>query len=121
MLARRLTYAVAAGRAAIGLALLIDPVRAGRPWTGDMVDSSGGRLLARMVGVRDLTLAVGTMLALREGAPPGRWIGAGVLADTVDAVAAGTGRSLPPAGRAATVAVAAGAAALGAWQLRAVE
>lgn len=44
-------------------------------------------MMARSTGGRDLSVAVGTLLALKHGAPVRGWLEAGMLADMADAAA----------------------------------
>jgi hypothetical protein len=76
-----------------------------------------------MLGARELALGLGTRVALRRGDSRAArlWVAAGLLSDAVDAVvvsaAVARGRVSSRTG-AAVVAVAAGATALGALELR---
>jgi hypothetical protein len=47
---------------------------------------TGSQVLARSVGVRDVALGTGVLLALRHDAPVRGWVEAGGLADAGDAV-----------------------------------
>jgi hypothetical protein len=79
--------ALAVSRITIGAALVIAPGLAARVWVGDGAKQPAARLLARAVGVRDLALGVGTMLALNHDAPVRGWLEAGTLSDTGDGLA----------------------------------
>lgn len=116
--ARATTRAVAAGRIALGASFLVAPGAALRLWpgtagsTGD--DRAVARLLARSVGGRDVALGIGALLALSHDAPVRGWIEAGMLADTVDAVAIALAfRRLPRARAALMLAAAVGTAVAG--------
>ncbi|MHB1988506.1 MAG: hypothetical protein ACYCSF_11065 [Acidimicrobiales bacterium] len=92
LLGRRRARASATGlavlRSGIGVLALVAPRLALRPWVGAAVgDEPGGRLLARSVGVRDIALGAGAILAARHDAPVRGWVEAGALADTGDLVA----------------------------------
>jgi hypothetical protein len=111
---RQLVRAVAAGRVAIGLAMLVAPRTTARNWAGPGAADRSVSLLTRALGAREVALGGGTILALERGEPARRWVLAGVLSDSVDAVAAlfalrsiGVRRALP------TLAVATAAAAVG--------
>ena len=107
---------VAAGRVAIGAALLLAPGRAAAPWLGDHVRRPAVRALVRSVGVRDLVLG---MIALHTVDHPDvgpRWQATCAVVDGVDALATvGAAGDLPASGVAGTVALAGGAAVAGAW------
>lgn len=112
---RQLVRSLAAGRVAIGAALLIVPGLVGERWIGDAARNPAVKVLGRALGVRDLALGLGTLWALERGEPVRPWVQLGVVADTVDAVASllatpaiGTRRALP------VVAIAGTAAATGA-------
>jgi hypothetical protein len=78
----------AAGRVAIGVALLAVPHLATKGWTGETGSTSGGKVLARGLGIRDLALGLGVIGALGRGDPNARdWVRASALSDTADAAA----------------------------------
>jgi hypothetical protein len=75
-------------RVAFGVAAWILPKLVVRPWVGDVVaEDTGGRVLSRALGGRDIALGVGTLLAMRHGGPSRGWIEASALADSGDLVA----------------------------------
>jgi len=85
---RALNYA----RLGLGVTFVAVPRLALRLWPGPIDGATPATtavsvLLARSVGGRDLALALGTLFALRHDAPVRGWLEAGVLADSVDAVA----------------------------------
>ncbi len=108
---RHVVRLLAIGRVALGLAMLVLPGRALRPWIGDTDRSA--RVLVRGLGIRDLVLGVGTLRALDAGDPSVReWVTAGGASDATDAVATlAAGRALSLRGRLLGVAVAGLAAA----------
>ena len=82
------TRAIAIGRIALGASFVLAPGAALRAWPGN----EGARgpvpsLLARSVGVRDIALGVGTLMAVQHDTPVRGWLEAAMLADVVDAVA----------------------------------
>jgi hypothetical protein len=105
----------AAGRVAIGAALLALPQVVTRGWTGEDGSTPGGRLLGRSLGARDLVLGLGVINALDRGDPRAQdWVRAAALADTVDAVATTLAlRHLPKRSAIGVIALAAGAAVAG--------
>lgn len=115
--ARALATGVAAGRVAIGAALLAAPAAGTRQWVGSAGETPGGGVLARSLGARDLVLGLGAVLALRSGSSAARgWLLAAAAADAADF--AGTAiarRDLPSPGATAVAALAGGAAAAGVW------
>lgn len=119
---RLLARLLAGGRILIGAALVAAPRTAGRRWLGDDADRAATEVVVRGLGGRDVAIGLGALAALEAGTPVRRWLEAGVLADLGDAAAmAVAGDDVPPASRLGTVAVAAGAAALGVWLTRALE
>lgn len=129
-LLRRGAWAVAAGRAAIGLAALAWPSFPSRPWVGASADDLAARVFGRALGARDLALGLGALTALQrqatlqsqdlqrpaaEPGPASAWVAAGALSDTLDVVASlASWRELPRIGRWLVVLSAAGAALAGA-------
>ena len=105
----------AAGRVAIGAALLVAPAAVTRGWTGSDGATTGGRLLGRSLGARDLVLGIGVLRGLERGDTGARhWVKAAAMCDAVDAVAtAASLRHLPRRSATAVVALAAGAAVAG--------
>jgi hypothetical protein len=84
MEARDAAIALARGRIAFGVAALAAPGLAGRLMFGRDGSRHATRLLARMLGGRDLALGLGVVIALDRGAPVRGWLEAGALADGVD-------------------------------------
>ena len=115
---RATTRAVAAGRVALGASFLVAPGLAMRCWParpGSTVgDRAVAKFLARSVGGRDVALGIGALLALSHDTPVRGWVEAGMLADTVDAVAIVLAfRHLPRTRALMMLATAVGAAAAG--------
>jgi hypothetical protein len=109
---------IAAGRIAIGIAMLFAPRRATRGWLGDRDIGAGVSLLSRAFGAREVALGAGTLQALASGGPVRPWVMAGIVSDGLDATASllaapqiGVGRALMN-GAVASSATAAGIAAL---------
>src|SRR3954465_7670010 len=99
--------AIGAGRAALGAALLLAPDLVTSRWLGDSREATS--VLARGLGARDVVIGAGTLTGDRG------WVLAGVGAHLADLYASGTASGLPRGGRLGTVALAGGAALLGAW------
>lgn len=112
---RALARITAAGRVAIGVALLALPGAVTRTWAGPAADHPGPRLLGRAVGARDLTLGMGVIGALDRGDPRAAdWIRASAVADLGDAAATVLAyRHLPRRRRFLVLALATGAAVTG--------
>jgi hypothetical protein len=87
MEARDLAVRLASGRVAIGLASLLAPGLVARTMTRSEGPGGGTSLFARMVGVRDLGLGLGALIALDRGAPVRGWLEASALVDGVDVAA----------------------------------
>ncbi|MFP5320152.1 MAG: hypothetical protein ACLGI2_17890 [Acidimicrobiia bacterium] len=79
--------ALAIGRIVLGAGFLVAPGPSLQTWVGKKGDTPASRLLVRMVGGRDVALGVGTLLAVRHGAPVRGWLEAGALSDGTDFVA----------------------------------
>jgi hypothetical protein len=79
------------------------------PWIGEGRRDASARLLARALGGRDFAIGLGTILALRHGAPARGWVEAGGLADAGDVlVTALSFPDLPRRGRWTVLAAAGG-------------
>lgn len=105
------------GRAGAGVALIVAPARVVAAFGTDPAAARTTSWTAQMLGAREVALGLGTALALRR--PDRRaarlWVAAGILVDTVDAlaVARATGRGdLRPAAGAGLTAVAGTAVAV---------
>ena len=109
---RSLARLSAAGRVAIGAALLVAPQLVTKGWTGADGATPGGRLLGRSLGARDLALGLGVLGALERGDPRATdWIRASAVSDAVDAAATLLAyRHLPKGGRFGVLVLAATAA-----------
>ena len=78
--------AVAALRVGLGVAALVSPRVAARPWVGGSAGDPAGTVLGRAAGARDVALGAGALLAARQGARAERtWVAAGAFCDAVDA------------------------------------
>lgn len=114
MNAKTLTAIIAGGRVLIGTALTLVPAQAARGWLGRDVRSPAAQAAIRGMGIRDVALGIGTLLAMSHGGGVRGWVEAGSLADLGDAAATLLSwDDLPPRGRVATLAVAGGAAVTG--------
>lgn len=112
---RQLVRSLAAGRVAVGAALVLVPALAARGWAGPEASRPATKVFLRALGIRDLALGIGTLRALERGEDPVPWARYGAAADGVDAAATLLGyRSLAPRGRFAVLLLAAGAAVAGA-------
>jgi hypothetical protein len=118
---RELALSQARGRIAVGAALVLVP-GLGRLWIGPEARRPAVKLLARALGVRDLALGLGVVIALDRGAPVRGWLEAGALADVVDLGATLiAGDAIPDDARKTVAAVAAGSAAMAALLARALD
>ena len=99
------------GRAAIGAGLMLAPGIAARGWIGDEASSPNTKVVVRALGIRDLVLGAGLVMALEDKGPVRNWIAAAAAADAVDAAATVVAWSeLPRVGRIGILALAAGSA-----------
>lgn len=75
---------IAAGRVAIGTALLARPTPTALPWVGRDAGRAGTRVFARGLGARDVALGLQTLGALRAGGDPRPLLLCGAVADLAD-------------------------------------
>jgi hypothetical protein len=110
----------ARNRVAIGAGLMLAPGLFARVWVGKHAGDRRAKVIARSLGVRDLALGLGGVLALqdqdREWAR--RTFAAQAVADAVDFVAIVAGRGAPLPSRLLGGAMAAGSAAVAAAYAR---
>ncbi len=112
---RNLIYAFAAGRIAFGVGLLAAPGRLGESWIGEPAEHPAVHIAFRALGARDIALAAGAVLAVTRGTPSRPWLALTVASDLVDLAATlAAGDRVPERARKGTVALAGGAAAVGA-------
>ncbi len=79
-------------RLVFGVTAIVAPGLAARATSGKPEAVGIEPQLARMLGARDIALALGTILALDHGAPVRGWLEGSALADAGDAVASLAGR-----------------------------
>jgi hypothetical protein len=112
---RRGAWLLAAGRAALGVAVLAAPERVTAGWLGE--ENAHNPVvgdLARSLGARDLALGLATLQTLDDEVSGPRVQALCALVDSVDALATMIAREhLPRRGAIGTVAVAGAAAAAG--------
>jgi hypothetical protein len=109
---RDIAVGIARARIGLGVAALLAPGLASRAMFGRGGSRPATRLLARMVGGRDIALGLGVVIALDRGAPVRGWLEASALADSVDLTACVIARDQIPRGTAVGAAVSAAGAAL---------
>jgi hypothetical protein len=115
-----LAILLGAGRALLGLAVLVLPGPIVRRWVG--TDAVPAQLLGRAVGGRDVALGAGAVLAVARDRDPRPWLAGGVVADLSDAAATlAAGERIPRNGRLGTAALAGASAVLGACLLGALR
>jgi hypothetical protein len=85
--ARQLAASVAWIRVGIGVVAMLAPTVVARPWVGSDASRPTSKVFARAMGVRDLALGLGVILAMRHDAPVRGWVEGGGLADTGDVLA----------------------------------
>jgi hypothetical protein len=116
---RRAAGLLAAGRAALGVAVLVAPEAVTARWLGAHASHPAVRYLARSLGVRDLALGILALRTLDDPRIAPQVHTACAAADAVDALATVAARSqLPAAGAIGTVAIAGGAAVAGLYLAR---
>lgn len=122
--AARLTPSqLAMGRTGAGVVMVAAPRALPTAMGVDSATSARVGWVVQMLGAREVALGLGTLAALRspDRAASRVWLAAGVLSDAVDALAVGAALGRGRVGKAAgglTVAVAAGAVAIGAHALK---
>jgi hypothetical protein len=85
-------------------------------WIGAEAKLPQAKLLARAMGMRDVALGGGTLLAGARGQDTRDWVRMGALSDAMDAIlTAASFRRLPKLGRWGVLASAGGAAVAGLW------
>lgn len=108
---------IALGRIALGLAAIVKPELPAKPWIGAAPAATPGvQVFARALGGRDVALGLAALAGQRNPCARRLTVGLGALADAVDAGATlAAWKDLPRGGRLMILAVAGGAAGLGAW------
>lgn len=96
---RRLAFAHAATRTALGGALLFAPKLSARPWLGEGIADGGGRVAMQAFAVRDLALGMGILRGLARDEPVRHWFRLGIAFELVDAGATVLHRQDLPEGR----------------------
>jgi hypothetical protein len=110
------------GRAAIGVLAIADPTRMLDPWIGKDATRGSNKVLGRALGARDLVIAAGTLRSVNDPDALRPWLAAATLADCVDfGATAAAGSDLPLRGRVFVMALAGGAAAMGAIALATLD
>lgn len=98
-------------RVGIGVAALVAPSAVARPWIGADAARPTTKVFARAMGIRDVALGLGVILAMRHDGPVRGWVEGGGLADTGDVLATLLAfGSLPRLGRWVVLASAGGGA-----------
>jgi hypothetical protein len=117
-----LAKGIAVLRIAIGATALAAPAAVAGPWIGAQAQDPGPRLLTRAMGMRDLALGAGALLALARGDDARDWVRLGALSDAMDALlTAAAFRRLPTIGRWGVLASAGGAALAGLWAAATIQ
>lgn len=99
------------GRAVVGTGLVLAPGLAGRVWLGADASTDAAKVASRALGIRDLALGAGLVMALDKREPIRAWVAGAAAADAVDAAATLIAwRKLPRAGRLMVLAMAVGSA-----------
>jgi hypothetical protein len=116
MSTRALAILLALNRIQYGAGLLVKPERNAKVWVGGRASRRPStKMLARALGARDLVMGAGALRALRNPPEARRWFAALAVADALDIpVTALPGEEIPLSSRAATIAIAAASAAIGA-------
>jgi hypothetical protein len=107
MTPRRAAWLIGAGRAGLGLAIVVAPRQVTGRWLGRAnVEQPLVARMAMMLGGRDLALGVASLQVLGDPIAGPRVFAACAVVDTVDTVATILARrSMPPAGALAAVLV----------------
>src|SRR6476469_937870 len=110
--ARNLAVAVLALRVAYGAALIAAPERLARRWLGADASRAATQIPLRALGMREILLHAGGLIAARRAAPLRPWFAASIAGDVTDIAATLVGRAGLPRGSAPATAVVAGGSAL---------
>lgn len=114
--------AVAIGRIAFGVALLIWPKRVLASWVGEHAEHPAVLALARSIGIRDLVFGAMALHTVEHPEIGPRWQATCAVSDSVDLLATVAARSdLPATGVAGTALLAGGGAASGLYFSRALK
>jgi len=120
--ARTVATGFTLGRAVIGAALVAAPAKASEGWIGPEADLPSTQVVSRALGIRDLTLGLGTLAALRDGGDVTPWLVAGIACDAVDfGSTLAAGDAIPSTGRLGVSLIAASAVVTGVALLRALR
>jgi hypothetical protein len=113
---RQAAIGLSAGRALLGLVLLVAPEPVAKGWLGPKGAEPAAAMLARSVGVRDVALGAGAAIALLgDDDSASAWLAGAALCDLGDIAATLIARdALPTAGVRGTIALAGGSAVLAA-------
>jgi len=119
---RQAARLIAAGRAALGVAILVAPERVTGTWLGrENVAQPLVSRLAQMMAARDLALGIASLGTLNDPVLGARVVTVAAVADTVDVIATYGARSvLPRHGVWGTAAIAGSTAAAGFYLARAL-
>lgn len=110
---RTVARAIAAGRVAFGVGMLVAPRAVGRAWVGDDGDRPGASALVRALGVRDLVLGLIALHTVDHPQVGPRYQRTMVVCDAVDLLATVAVRDHVPATSVAGTALFAGAGVAG--------
>jgi hypothetical protein len=114
--AEALAKGIALLRIGIGLTALAAPAVMAGPWIGTEAKQPQAQLLARAMGMRDVALGAGALLACAQGEDARDWVRMGALSDAMDAtLTCAAFARLPKLGRWGVLASAGGAAVAGLW------
>ena len=120
----RIVVAYSAMRIAYAVGLLGGPGRLARPWLGEDAGRPAAEVALRGLGMRDLALATGALVATTKAEPARWWLAACAAGDAADLTATlgADGDRLPKRAKPGTVAAAGGfgaaAVALAVWEGR---
>ena len=114
--AETLAKASALVRIGIGVTALAAPAAIAGPWIGTEARRPQAKLLARAMGMRDVALGAGVLLARAQGQDARGWVRMGALSDAMDAtLTCASFARLPRWGRWGVLASAGAAAVAGLW------
>ncbi len=113
---RTALIAFAASRIAFGVGLIAAPEKVAGGWLGQDAGRGPTKIAIRGLGGRDVALSLGILAALDDEERLAAWLAATIGSDLTDlaATAVAPGGSLPSNAKWGTVAMAGGAAAVGA-------
>lgn len=104
--------AVLGGHIAFGVGVIVAPRRLGARWLGPASATAPTQVPLRALGVREIVLHTGAIIAVLNGGPVRPWLAGSMVGDLSDIAATIAGRKQLPGGSVVFTAIVGGASAL---------